>query len=156
VAAGAPIQTGSVGAKQFTVNAASAGGTSSLSRAYQVTYAFSGFTAPVNGTAGALNVAKAGQTIPLKWRLLDATGAPITNLTSTSVALTAESLVCPTGSTTDDVVVSASGTSGLQNLGGGYYQYNWDTPTSYAGSCKTLKLNLGEGITRDARFQFTK
>jgi hypothetical protein len=48
----------------------------------------------------------------------------------------------------------AAGGSGLQNLGGGYYQLNWKTPKSYAGSCKTLKLELGVGQEHIALFQF--
>ena len=34
---------------------------------------------------------------------------------------------------------------GLQNLGDGYYQFDWKTPKSYAKSCKTLRLDLAEG-----------
>ena len=49
-----------------------------------------------------------------------------------------------------------TGASGLQNLGGGYYQLNWQAPKSYAGSCKTPQLNLSEGSPRTALFQFTK
>jgi hypothetical protein len=47
--------------------------------------------------------------------------------------------------------------SGLQNLGDGYYQLNWKTPASYAKSCRTLQLDLGEGSgVRTASFAFTK
>jgi hypothetical protein len=48
-----------------------------------------------------------------------------------------------------------AGSSGLLNLGNGYYQLNWKSPATYAGSCKTLHLNLG-GVAHDALFQFTK
>jgi hypothetical protein len=48
-----------------------------------------------------------------------------------------------------------AGSSDLQNLGNGYYQLNWKSPTSYASSCKTLQLNIG-GATHNALFQFTK
>ena len=41
-----------------------------------------------------------------------------------------------------------------QNLGNGYYPFNWKTSKSYAGSCKTLLLNLGDGTSRTAAFQF--
>jgi hypothetical protein len=37
-----------------------------------------------------------------------------------------------------------------------YYQFNWQTPTSYAGSCKTMKLDIGDGVTHQAPFKFTK
>lgn len=52
--------------------------------------------------------------------------------------------------------VYAAGVSGLQNLGNGYYQFNWATPKSYANSCKTLHLALGDGADHTAQFKFTK
>jgi hypothetical protein len=130
-----------------------AGNSASASASYAVTFAYSGLAAPVDD-GGVLNVAKAGQSIPLKWRLLDANGAPVTTLSAVSVSVA--SLACAAAATTDAVDEYAAGASGLQNLGGGYYQYNWATPKSYDGSCKTLQLNLGEGIVRTALFQFTR
>ena len=52
----------------------------------------------------------------------------------------------------------AASSSGLQNLGDGYYQWNWKSPIGYANSCKTLKLALGEGAGFEyiALFQFRK
>jgi hypothetical protein len=58
--------------------------------------------------------------------------------------------------TLDQLEEVAAGASGLQNLGDGYCQLNWKSPTSYAKSCKTLKLDLGEDGTRNANFEFTK
>lgn len=34
-----------------------------------------------------------------------------------------------------------------QNLDDGYYPFNWSTPKGYANSCKTMQLNLGDGLT---------
>jgi hypothetical protein len=65
-------------------------------------------------------------------------------------------LTCPAGTTTDTIEEYAAGNSGLQNLGDGYYQWNWKSPSNYANSCKTLKLNLGEGFEHTALFQFKK
>jgi hypothetical protein len=103
-----------------------------------------------------LNVAKAGQAIPLKWRLTDASGNPVTNLTSATVTVT--DYDCGLSVTLDLIEVYASGSSGLQNLGDGYYQLNWKTPKSYANLCKTMTLTLGNGIdlTREALFKFTR
>lgn len=103
-----------------------------------------------------LNLAKAGQAIPLKFCLLDYNGLPVTNLASVSVTVT--SLSCAAGITIDAVEEYASGSSGLQNLGDGYYQWNWKIPTTYANSCRTLKLDLGEGAGNEhtALFQFKK
>jgi hypothetical protein len=114
---------------------------------------FQGFSSPVDN-GGVLNTAKAGRAIPLKWHLLNAQGNPVTTLSSATIAV--KSLDCSTGTTTDAVEEFAPGGSGLQNLGNGYYQLNWQTPSSYAGSCKTLKLNVGDGVTHDALFKFTR
>ena len=145
--------TGSVGSQSVTCTATdNAGNTAASIISYQVTYQFGGFLSPVN--ADVLNAANAGQTVALKWRVTDATGTPVTNLTTATVTVT--SLACTIGSTANQVEESAAGGSGLQNLGNGYYQFNWKTPKSYAGSCKTMQLDLGEGITRNAAFEFTK
>jgi hypothetical protein len=120
---------------------------------YTVTYHFSNFSDPVKGD-GVLNVAKAGRVIPLRWRLLDALGNPITNLPGAKV--TVVNYNCSLPETENQVEEYASGNSGLQNLGDGYYQFNWKTPNSYANSCKEMRLDLEEGIFRIAIFEFTK
>ena len=107
-----------------------------------VTYLFDGFFAPVD-RPNTLNISKAGQAIPLKWTLKDANGAAVTNLSVVTVR--AKSLACALGSTTDMMEEYASGASGLQNHGDGSYQFNWKTPSSYAGSCKTIELVCGTG-----------
>jgi hypothetical protein len=115
------------------------------------TWRFDGFRAPVdNGRV--LNSLKAGQAVPLRWRLTRADGTPVTTLTS--VKLTVEGLACGAGATADAVEELATGGSGLRNLGNGEYQYNWATPKSYANSCKRLRLDVGDGVTHDALFQF--
>jgi hypothetical protein len=122
----------------------------------QVTYDFRGFFTPVDnpGPDNLMNTANAGQAIPLKWQLLDFAGNPVTNLSS--VTVTAVTLSCGLGATTDNLEEYATGASGLQNLGNGFYQYNWKTPISYGKSCKTMKLDLGEGTPHIALFQFRK
>jgi hypothetical protein len=99
-----------------------------------------------------LNIAAAGQAVPLKWRLTDTAGNPVTTLTTVSV--TVVSVACTAGQTRDEVEEYATGASGLQNLGSGEYQFNWKTPKAYAKSCKTMRLDLGEGALRTANFQF--
>jgi len=123
-----------------------------------VAYQFVGFSGSVLG-GGVLNVAKAGQNVTLKWRLLDAAGAPVTNLTAAAVAVTVANLTCSAGTTTAGAVTAAAGGGGnsaLRNLGAGYYQYTWSTSKSYANTCMTMRLSLGEGTTHDALFRFTK
>lgn len=150
---GAQIDTASVGSKSFTVDAEdNAGNTASATVSYSVRAGFAGFQQPIDNSA--LNVAKAGKAVPVKWRIVDADGTPVTSWPTAT--LTATSLSCSLGSSPDQIEEYAPGASGLQNLGDGYYQFNWATPKSYANSCKTLHLALGDGADHTAEFQFTK
>src|ERR687897_3064016 len=63
---------------------------------YIVAFNFSGFFAPID-RPDTMNLSKAGQAIPLKWRLTDALGAPITNLGSVTGTVT--SISCTLGVT---------------------------------------------------------
>ena len=60
------------------------------------------------------------------------------------------------GDTSDQIEEYAAGGSGLQNKGGGDYQFNWQTPKSYASSCKLLSVDVGDGVDHTANFRFTK
>ncbi|HKY24142.1 MAG TPA: PxKF domain-containing protein [Gaiella sp.] len=144
------LETDTVGTKTVTAPTASdnVGHTSAVvSCQYRVVYGFAGLFAPID-RPNTMNVSKAGQSIPLKWRLTDADGNPVLDLDT--AAVTVNGINCSLGASDDLVEEVAPGGSGLQNLGDGYYQINWKTPTSYAGSCKTLNLNLGEGAPRTA------
>lgn len=117
------------------------------------TWRFDGFAQPIDNLP-TNNSVKAGQAIPVKWRVLDRAGVPVTNLATATI--TATSLSCSLGSTVDNLEEIAAGASGLQNLGNGYYQLNWKSPKTYASSCKTLHLAIGDGVSHDAAFQFLK
>jgi hypothetical protein len=119
---------------------------------YTVGLGFDGFFAPVD--MDMINVAKAGQAIPLKFDVYDANG-PVSDLGS--VEVTAQALSCSSLSESPDAIEQyAAGGSGLQNLGLGNYQFNWKTPKTYAGTCQRLHLDAGDGISHTADFQFTK
>jgi hypothetical protein len=144
------VDATSVGIKALSCTATdNAGNSATATVQYTVFYGFTGFSAPVDNPP-VLNVAKAGQSIPLKWRLVDANGTPVPDLAG--VTVTAVSMSCSLGTTPDQIEEYAAGGSGFQNLGNGYYQFNWKTPGGYANSCKTLKLDLGEGTGRDTAF----
>ena len=148
----AAADTGTVGPKSISLSGSDvAGHTRTVACAYGVTYVFSGFQAPVDGD-GVLNVVNAGRAIPLRWRLTSASGSPVTTLTAASV--TVQGLDCAAASTTDLVEETTAGGSALQNLGDGYYQLNWKTPSAYANSCKNMRLDLGEGLVHAALFKF--
>jgi hypothetical protein len=153
VANGAAIDTATVGTKTFTVNAAdTAGNPATLTHTYQVVYGFTGFFQPIDNTLP--NSAKASQSIPVKWRLTDAAGNPISDPAS-FVSLTS-SVTSGSCGMTADAIETYSGSSGLQYLGDGYWQFNWKTPKSYAGQCRTMTLNLNDsGPGHSATFIFT-
>ncbi len=149
----APAATGTVGVHTAAVTGTDrAGRTTTVLCSYAVGFGFSGFFAPVENDA--VNLARADQVIPLKWRVVDGAGAGVTTLTRVSVTVTDRA--CAAGATADAVEEYATGSSGLQNKGDGHYQLNWATPKSYAGSCKTLRLDLGDGVARTADFSFTR
>lgn len=118
-------------------------------------YAFGGFYRPVDNPPK-LNGAKAGQAIPLKWRVTDLQGNPVDDLAR--VSMLAIVRVCSSGRTAGEtpykVEEYAADSSELQNLGNGYYQWNWKTPKYYRNSCRTLKLDLGDGVEHEAWFKF--
>lgn len=120
-----------------------------------LTYQFSGFFRPLDNDR--INRAKAGRTIPIQWHLSDLAGQPVTDpasfisITSVAVAL----------SETDEAIAveaTTAGASGLQNLGGGFWQYNWKTPKDYAGTGRRVYLNLADQSgcpsTRTIQFEF--
>ena len=55
----------------------------------------------------------------------------------------------------------AAGSSDLQYLGDGNYQLNWGTAKNYAGTCRRVRIDLGErnpdgtSYYRTADFRFT-
>jgi hypothetical protein len=106
-----PVDTSAVGSFSVSCTATdNAGNSSSASADYDVVYGFDGFYQPVDNAA--VNVANAGQTIPLKFRVVDADGNGVSTITSASV--TATSLTCDLGETQDLLEEYSSGDGGLQ------------------------------------------
>jgi hypothetical protein len=150
---GAGCTFATVGARTIRVRVTDDDGGSALAtQAVTVVYGLEGFFAPVQ-RPNTLNPYRAGQAIPLKWRLTDFRGAPVTTLQG--VTVTARGLACAQGGTTDQVEEYAARGAGLQNLGDGYYQVVWKTPASYASSCKSVALALGPGYRTEPLANFT-
>jgi probable HAF family extracellular repeat protein len=138
----------------FTANVTgydNAGNTSSVACSYSVTYLFQGFSAPIDNLP-TVNSAKAGQAIPIKWRVTNFQGVGVGDPAS-FVSVTSASASCSLAAPFDAVETYA-GNSGLQYLGNGWWQFNWKTPKSYAGLCRSMSLNLTDGIARTAAFTF--
>ena len=91
-------------------------------------------------------IAKAGKTIPLKWRVVDADQNPITDLTDVTVK--AVTLTCATGETPDAIeeyaALTASSTSTARLYAASSLIPSWITSTSV--NCVRMR---SEGL-RDA------
>ena len=113
---------------------------------------FVGFSTPIDN-APTINKVNGGRTVPVKWRLLNANGTPVTNLSTASLTFSAGACT-GAGGLTDDIEQTVTGSSGLKNLGNGNYQMNWKTPTAKT-PCGELHLTVGDGVVHSARFQIT-
>jgi hypothetical protein len=123
---------------------------------FLVTYDFEGFFSPVENSP-VLNIVKAGQSVPVKWRLTDANGAPI-GYSSSFVNLYSYQINC-VGLAREgtDEVEEYAGSSGLQYIGDGYWQFNWKTPKTYADSCRAMYVQFNSGGESPAAlFQFKR
>lgn len=123
---------------------------------FLVTYKFTGFFTPIDNDF--VNTVKAGQAIPAKWRLTDANDVPI-NDPASFVNLLSYPISCTTfsGDPLDAIEEVAAGSSGLQSLGDGYFQFNWKTPKTYADSCHAMYVEFNSGaLSPVVKFQFKK
>jgi len=140
---GAPLDTSTLGIHTFTVFARdTAGHITTLSQQYEVVK-FSGFFTPVDNPP-ALNSAKAGAGVPVKFRLQRLQGGVLVAISDpTAIAnVTAVAQLGGACSGTPDPIETTTGSSGLQYLGDGNWQFNWSTLKSYATKCVQMNLNL--------------
>jgi hypothetical protein len=118
------------------------------------TYNFEGFFTPVVN-APIINTVKAGSAVPVKWRLTNAGGAPVSDPNSFLGIFSYQVNCGSTDSLEAPVETVAPGGSGLQYLGDGNWQINWKTLTTYPrGSCRVMELRLNDGTSNYANFKF--
>jgi Tol biopolymer transport system component len=143
VAAGAAIETSSVGDKTFAVTATDrAGNVAHAARSYSVVYDFTGFLTPVTAAYPAANSFRAGESIPFKFRLQGNQGLDV---------LAAGSPVwapCGGGDTTP-----ARGSLSY-NASNDRYTYLVATDKAWSGTCRDLVLTLRDGTSHRARIAF--
>jgi hypothetical protein len=126
---------------------------------FLVDYKFAGFYSPVDNYP-VVNAAKAGQGVPVKWRLTDANDVPISDpvsFTGGNGGLYSYLVSCSTfqGDVADSIEEYAAGSSGLQYTGDGYWQFNWKTPKTYANTCRAMYVQFDSGgASPTALFQF--
>ncbi|MCA1839150.1 MAG: PxKF domain-containing protein [Actinobacteria bacterium] len=128
-----------------------AGNSTTIACLYDVIYRFSGFQAPIS--ASGPQDEQAGRTVPVKWRISDFYDVGVDDLASFQT-LTSFSDTCGTDRQ-GEATESSPGRSELQSQGDGNYHFNWKTPSSYSGKCRTMSLNLLDGQSdRLASFRF--
>jgi hypothetical protein len=140
-----------VGAHTITTTATDkAGNVSSASVTYTVlAWTIRGFYQPVD-MGGAVNVAKAGSTVPLKFEVF----AGNTELTDTSfiLGLRQQQVNC-SGGVLDDIEAYATGGTSLRyDTTAGQFIFNWQTPRS-AGTCYVVTVTTSDGSTISANFK---
>ena len=112
-----------------------------VSAGYIVGYVFVGFLPPMNtGPSG--GVFNAGRTIPLKWRLMDASGTAISAVSAVSSLQIAPNPSCASGGEGAPVTTLYPGNAELL-LESPTYHVNWDT-TGLATGCYSVMLALDD------------
>jgi len=150
---GSLLSTNTLGSHNYAVTAKDkAGNSTTKTYTYNVQYKFAGFGSPVN--MAAVNVANAGRAIPLVFSVTDALGNGVTNLPQFAIYQVQYQCGNTDNFLTQPIEAYATGASGLQNLGGGNYQFNWNTAKNFAGSCRQIQVNAGDGVIHVADFKF--
>lgn len=118
-----------------------------------VTYDFNGFFSPINNLP-TVNVAKAGQAIPVKFSLNGYHGLNIFEVGSPKVVR----YNCESGALTDVVeqTVTAGQSSLSYDAATDQYVYTWKTQKSWSKTCQELQVLLIDGTMKTAWFSLTR
>ena len=146
------VTTESVGPQTLTFTAFDmAGNSTSQDCTYNVIYDFGGFYPPVE-PAPALNEARAGQAIPLKFSLAGDQGLEVIAAGYPASRPVDCATLEPIGSLEP---TEPSGRSGLSYAAGyGWYYIVWKTEKAWAGACRLLLIQLVDGTVHGAFFNF--
>jgi len=115
-------------------------------------FQFTGFLEPI--TTGVTNIANAGRSIPVTWRVTDLSGNAVNDPLSFAGLLSFEA-ACDSDTGSASVTEDPSGSSGLLSLGNGYWRFVWKTQRAYAETCRRMYVKLSDGQMSDqVKFRF--
>ncbi len=137
------VDTSTVGKHSVTCTVTDqAGNQTTASAHYLVIYKFDGFYPPVDNFPE-VNKVQAGQTIPIKFRLLDANGHAVDGVETIHIQVVdfncKEHCAPEMSDLTPDLQLA-----GLKERDG-LYHYNWHTSKEDKGKCLLLIVELGDG-----------
>lgn len=151
----AEVPTGVVGTQSFSITAVDlAGNSAAQANTYSVQYGFAGFFSPL-GNPPVINLVNAGRTVPVKWRLGDAQGVLVTELSSFG-SLVSSAMACddsPVSVADEEEVIATASTALRYDPTAGQFIYNWQTMREWTG-CRLLRLTLADGTHRDVKISF--
>jgi len=129
-----------------------------LSRVTAAQVTLAGFGRPVDAVP-TMNLVQPGKSVPLRFRVATAQGAPVDDLAEVDLAIRVERCGVLDATGRDRVERYAKQRSGLENLGRGNYRYNWKTAKSAKG-CRVVSLSLPSAyastpVSLSAYFRFT-
>ena len=120
-----------------------------------VVYNFSGFASPV-AAPPTVNSVKAGSAVPVKFGLGGDQGLAILAAGSpTSKPMTCSASTAVT-TITESATSSAGGSALSYDPATDTYTFVWKTQKSWAETCRTLVVELTDGVEHTADFRFTK
>ncbi|MGE5489235.1 MAG: PxKF domain-containing protein [bacterium] len=125
---------------------------SSLTTIVLPPYTFSGFAAPIRARP-AVNVASAGEVIPVKYGLTDSLGGEISDLNSFVSLQTAPASCDGTQAGELEPAEAPGATTIRYDSTTNQFIFNWKTDKSWTG-CRVLELTLGDGTKHTAVFEF--
>ena len=126
-----------------------AGNGGSASATYKVQYDYSGFFSPVDNLP-VVNSVKAGQAVPVKFRLAGDFGLDVLQVMPQS-----QSVGCSSAMPLDAIeqTVAAGSSSLSYDPATSQYSYVWKTDKSFKG-CRSLIITLDDGTVHTAFFKF--
>ena len=114
-------------------------------------FAFDGYRSPLKNPP-TLNVVSAGAGVPVIFSLGGKQGLDVLAHGSP----TSKKISCPTGATTNKVKQTTTATTLAYNKPKDQYTYPWATQTSWKNTCRSFTMELADGTTHVAKFQFKK